>query len=64
MVRAIRREHERDLRVRELARHGEQGGVALTVGVEDDGGRIAGEACGRKGVDLKNAQGCLRSLSR
>ena len=63
MVRAIGGEHERHLGVRELACHGEQGGVALTVGVEDDGRRIAGEACGGKGVYLENTQGCLRSLS-
>ena len=63
VVRAIRRAHERDLGVRELACHGGQSGVALAVRVEHGGRRIAGEACGRKRVYLKNAQGCLRSLS-
>ena len=63
MVRAVRREHERDLRVGKLARHGEQGGVVLSVRVEDDSGWVTGESCGRKGIDLENTQGCLRSLS-
>jgi hypothetical protein len=55
-----RREHERHLCMRELASHGEQSGVALTIGVEHDGRRIAGEACGGKCVYLEYAQESLR----
>ena len=62
VVRCVGREDEGRLGVRELARDGEQSGVALAVRVEYDGGGVAGEACGRKCVYLKNAQGCLRSL--
>ena len=36
--------HEGDLGMRELARDGRQGGIALSVRIEHDGRRIAGEA--------------------
>ncbi len=48
VVGAVRREHEGDFGVRELACHGEQSGIALAVRVEHDDRRIAGEACGCK----------------
>jgi hypothetical protein len=35
----------------------------LSVRVEHDGRRVAGESCGRKCVYLENAQGYLRRLS-
>jgi hypothetical protein len=58
------REHERHLCVRELASHGLQSGVALTICVEHDGRRIAGKACAGKCVYLEYAQEFLRSRSR
>lgn len=60
VVRAVRREYERDLGMRELACHRTERCVALAIRVEHDGRRIAGEACGRKCVYLENAHGCLR----
>jgi len=64
VIRAARREHEGDLGMRELACHGLQSGVALTVCVEHHRRRVAVESCVGKCVYLENAQGCLRSLSR
>ncbi len=62
MVRAVRREHEGDFGASELAGYGLQGVVVEAVGVEYDGGGIAGEAGGCKCIYLKNPQVYLRSL--
>ncbi len=56
VVRGAGGEHECHLGMRELACHRQQGGIVVSVGVEDHGRRIAGKARGRECVDLKNAQ--------
>src|ERR1700688_3520005 len=61
VIRVVRREHKRDLRMSELLRHGEKRGVALAVRVEHDGRRIAGEAYVGKCIYLENSQSCLRT---
>ncbi len=37
----VRGEHERHLGMRELARHGQQGGIVLSIRIEDHGRGIA-----------------------
>ena len=51
--------HEGGFGVRELAGDERQGRIALSVGIEDDGGRITGEADPRERIHLKNAQAIL-----
>ena len=40
VVRRVRGEHERGLRMRKLPGHGRKTGVALSVGIQDHGCRI------------------------
>ncbi len=63
VIRCAGGEHEGHLGMRELARDGHQGGVAVPVRVEDDGRGVSGEACACECVYLKNAQASLRGRS-
>ncbi len=51
--------HEGGLGMRELAGDNRQGRIALSVGIENDGSRITGEADARERIYLKNAQAML-----
>jgi hypothetical protein len=55
VIRSIGGEHERGVGIVELARDGEHFRIGEGIGIEHDSRRIAGEAFGREGVDLKNA---------
>ena len=55
--------HESDLGMRKLARNGGQGRIALPIGVDHDGRRIAFEAIARECIDLKYAHSTPVSTS-
>jgi hypothetical protein len=55
VIRGVRGEDEGGLRVRILARHRRERGVAQAVGIEHHRRRVAGETLLGKGVDLENS---------
>jgi hypothetical protein len=59
VIRARWREHECRFGVREFPRDAAERGVALPIGIQNYGGRVAGEARPREGIDVKNAHGEL-----
>ena len=64
MIRCVRSEHKCHFGVRELTRDGEQGGIILSIRIEEHNRRISRETGRGKGVYLKNAQCRLQNRSQ
>ncbi len=56
VVGAVGGEHEGHLGMRKLARDALQRGIALAVGIENHGRRVAGKTRASECIDLENAQ--------
>src|ERR1700732_773034 len=58
-----RRRYECHFGLRKLTCDGDQSGIVAAIGIEDDGGRVAGEAGASERVYVEYAQATLRGMA-